>query len=80
MDIALDLDKMIAGEPDMDALRSLFSELEFTTLLKELVPVMEVRETEYRELTIGERADGAGQGKRPAGDSFRIHSRSQAED
>ena len=26
----------------MDALRSLFSELEFTTLLKELVPVMEV--------------------------------------
>jgi len=51
VDIALDLDKMIAGDPDMDALRSLFSELEFTTLLKELVPVMEVRETEYRELT-----------------------------
>ncbi|MGC2742207.1 MAG: DNA polymerase I [Candidatus Angelobacter sp.] len=50
VDIALDLDKMIAGEPDMDALRSLFSQLEFTTLLKELVPVMEVRETEYREL------------------------------
>ncbi len=50
VDIALDLDKMIAGEPEMDALRSLFSELEFTTLLKELVPVMEVRETEYREL------------------------------
>jgi DNA polymerase-1 len=50
VDIALDLDKMIAGEPDTDALRSLFSELEFTTLLKELVPVMEVRETEYREL------------------------------
>ncbi|MCU1334189.1 MAG: polymerase, partial [Candidatus Angelobacter sp.] len=50
VDIALDLDKMVAGEPDMDALRSLFSELEFTTLLKELVPVMEVRETDYREL------------------------------
>jgi DNA polymerase-1 len=50
VDIALDVDKMIAGEPEMDALRSLFSELEFTTLLKELVPVMEVRETEYREL------------------------------
>jgi DNA polymerase I len=50
VDIALDPEKMIAGEPDMDALRSLFSELEFTTLLKELVPVMEVRETEYREL------------------------------
>jgi DNA polymerase-1 len=50
VEIGLDLEKMIAGEPDMDALRSLFSELEFTTLLKELVPVMEVRETEYREL------------------------------
>jgi DNA polymerase-1 len=48
--IELDLDKMIAGEPDTDTLRALFSELEFTTLLKELVPVMEVRETEYREL------------------------------
>src|ERR1041385_5347751 len=51
VEIELDLDKMVAGEPDMDALRSLFSELEFTTLLKELVPVMEVRETDYRELT-----------------------------
>jgi DNA polymerase-1 len=50
VEIELDLEKMIAGEPDMDALRSLFSELEFTTLLKELVPVMEVRETDYREL------------------------------
>jgi DNA polymerase I len=51
VDIELDLDKMVAGEPDTDALRALFSELEFTTLLKELVPVMEVRETEYRDLT-----------------------------
>ncbi|HEV7521357.1 MAG TPA: DNA polymerase I, partial [Candidatus Angelobacter sp.] len=50
VEIELDLEKMMAGEPEMDALRSLFSELEFTTLLKELVPVMEVRETEYREL------------------------------
>ena len=64
VDIDLDLDKMIAGEPDMDALRSLFTELEFTTLLKELVPVMEVRETEYRELKSAEGAEGAGQGKR----------------
>ena len=50
VNIELDLEKMVAGEPDADALRALFSELEFTTLLKELVPVMEVRETEYREL------------------------------
>jgi DNA polymerase I len=51
VEIELDLEKMIAGEPDTDALRSLFSELEFTTLLKELAPVMEVRETDYRDLT-----------------------------
>jgi len=49
--IDLDLEKMVAGEPDTEALRSLFSELEFTTLLKELAPVVEVRETDYRELT-----------------------------
>jgi len=48
--IELDLEKMIAGEPDADALRSLFAELEFTTLLKELLPSAEVRETDYREL------------------------------
>ena len=42
MDIELDLDTMVAGEPDIEALRALFTELEFTTLLKELVPVMEV--------------------------------------
>ncbi|HET9839113.1 MAG TPA: DNA polymerase I [Candidatus Angelobacter sp.] len=46
----LELEKMVAGEPDIEALRSLFSELEFTTLLKELAPVVEVRETDYREL------------------------------
>ncbi|HYL92269.1 MAG TPA: DNA polymerase I, partial [Alphaproteobacteria bacterium] len=50
VDIALDLDKMIAGQPDADALRTLFAELEFTTLLKELVPALELRETDYREL------------------------------
>jgi DNA polymerase-1 len=50
VEIELDLDKMVAGEPDMLALRSLFSELEFTTLLKELVPALELKDTEYREL------------------------------
>jgi DNA polymerase-1 len=48
--IDLQLDKMVAGEPDADALRKLFSELEFTTLLKELAPAVEVKETDYREL------------------------------
>jgi DNA polymerase-1 len=49
--IDLDLEKMVAGEPDTEALRALFSELEFTTLLKELAPVVEVHETDYRDLT-----------------------------
>src|SRR5262245_21622666 len=47
--IELDLNKMIAGEPDTEALRGLFTELEFTTLLKELVPTLELRDTDYRE-------------------------------
>ena len=47
--IDLDLNKMIAGEPDTESLRSLFTELEFTTLLKELVPTLELRDTDYRE-------------------------------
>ena len=33
----------------MDALRALFTELEFTSLLKELLPVVEVSETHYTE-------------------------------
>ena len=70
VDIALDLDKMIAGEPEMDALRSLFSELEFTTLLKELVPVMEVRETEYRELTSAKDLKALAKSKAPLAIAF----------
>ncbi len=50
VDIDLHLEKMIAGEPDTDALRKLFTELEFTSLLKELAPSLEVKETDYREL------------------------------
>jgi DNA polymerase I len=50
VEIDLQLDQMVAGEPDREALRKLFTELEFTTLLKELAPSIEVKETEYREL------------------------------
>ncbi len=50
VEIAFELEKMVAGEPDIESLRTLFNELEFTTLLKELVPEMELRETDYREL------------------------------
>jgi DNA polymerase I len=47
--IALDVNSMKAGEPDVEALRALFTELEFTSLLKELLPVVEVSEAHYTE-------------------------------
>jgi len=49
--IDLDVDAMKAGEPDLDALRALFTELEFTSLLKDLLPVVEVSEAHYTEAT-----------------------------
>jgi DNA polymerase I len=49
--IDLDVDAMIAGEPEVDALRQLFTELEFTSLLKELLPSMEVGEVQYTQAT-----------------------------
>ncbi len=47
--VELDVDSMRVGEPDEDALRALFTELEFTSLLKELLQVAEVNETHYAE-------------------------------
>jgi DNA polymerase-1 len=47
--VDLKLDSMRAGAPDIDALRDLFTELEFTSLLKELLPVVEVTEAHYTE-------------------------------
>jgi DNA polymerase-1 len=51
-DVAVELDvaEMKAGEPDVESLRALFAELEFTSLLKELLPVVEVKEGDYREI------------------------------
>ncbi len=63
--IDLDLEKMVAGEPDADALRALFSELEFTTLLKEIAPSMEVRETDYRGLKSSEELKALTKSKAP---------------
>ena len=80
VDIELDLDKMIAGEPDGDALRALFSELEFTTLLKELVPVMEVRETEYRELTSMKDLKALAKSKKPLAIAFEFTAAVKAEE
>jgi DNA polymerase-1 len=47
--VELDLNAMKAGEPDIATLRELFFELEFTSLLKELLPVVEVTEAQYAE-------------------------------
>jgi len=49
VDIELEVEKMHPGEPDIESLRSLFTELEFTSLLKELLPVVEAPAGNYRE-------------------------------
>lgn len=47
--VELDVEAMRTGDSDTDALRSLFTELEFSTLLKELAPATEVKEVHYSE-------------------------------
>src|SRR5437899_1482083 len=47
--IQLDVQAMHAGEPNVDALRQLFTELEFTSLLKDLLPAVQVGEGQYSE-------------------------------
>jgi DNA polymerase I len=47
--VDLDVNAMQAGEPDIETLRALFTELEFTSLLKELLPLVEVSEAHYSE-------------------------------
>jgi DNA polymerase-1 len=49
--IELDVEAMRMGEPDIEALRALFTEMEFTSLLKELLPVVEITESNYTEGT-----------------------------
>jgi len=49
VDIELDVEKMHPGDPDVEALRALFTELEFTSLLKELLPVVEAPAGNYRK-------------------------------
>ncbi len=48
--VELDVSAMKTGEPDVETLRALFSELEFTSLLKELLPVVEAKEGHYRQI------------------------------
>src|SRR5262249_1111039 len=70
VEMELDLDKMVAGEPDTELLRTLFSELEFTTLLKELAPEIEVKETDYRELKTVAQVEELRQAKTPLAIAF----------
>ncbi len=51
--IDLDIDAMKAGEPEVESLRTLFTELEFTSLLKSVLPVVQVSETRYAEAKSG---------------------------
>ncbi|HYH00670.1 MAG TPA: DNA polymerase I [Terriglobales bacterium] len=47
--VELDLDSMVARAPDANAARELFTELEFTSLVKDFLPSLEVEQTEYAE-------------------------------
>ncbi len=47
--VEFNVEAMRAGEPDLDLLRQLFTELEFTSLLKEILPQVQVTETHYTE-------------------------------
>jgi DNA polymerase I len=47
--VELNIETMRAGQPDLDLLRQLFTELEFTSLLKELLPDVQVTEAHYGE-------------------------------
>jgi DNA polymerase-1 len=80
VEIALELEKMVAGEPDGEALRLLFNELEFTTLLKELAPVVEVRETDYRELRSAAEVKELGKAKAPLAIAFEFTTAAKPEE
>jgi DNA polymerase-1 len=56
--VDLNVEAMRAGQPDLDLLRQLFTELEFTSLLKELLPDVQVTETHYREARSVEDVEG----------------------
>jgi DNA polymerase-1 len=47
--VEFDPQSMIAREPDANAARELFTELEFTSLVKEFLPSMDVQRTAYGE-------------------------------
>lgn len=52
--VELNVEAMKAGEPDLGLLRQLFTELEFTSLLRELQPEAQIAETQYDEAASAE--------------------------
>jgi DNA polymerase-1 len=61
--VTLDLEPMRAVEPDAEACRQLFTELEFTSLLKDFLPTgVELGETDYRETDSAQEIDGVVKG------------------
>ena len=48
--VPFDLELMKMGPPDTEALRELYSELGFTSLLRELAPLTDDRKTDYQQL------------------------------
>ncbi|HYM76612.1 MAG TPA: 5'-3' exonuclease H3TH domain-containing protein, partial [Candidatus Dormibacteraeota bacterium] len=69
--VELDLEAMRAGEPEIDALRELFAELEFTSLLKELLAVVKVTEAHYTEASSRSELEAVLRGI-PAGGSLAV--------
>jgi DNA polymerase-1 len=70
--VELNVEAMRMGDPDVGALRALFAELEFTSLLKELLPVVEMKEGDYREIASVKELDTylADLGSRPLAIAF----------
>jgi DNA polymerase-1 len=76
--VKLDVEAMRVGAPDVEVLRALFTELEFTSLLKELLPVVEVSEAHYAEAKSAEEVRRALQSL-PAGGALAIAVAASAE-
>src|ERR1700741_983046 len=50
--VSLDLPVLKMGEPDSAALRELYAELGFTSLLRELAPLADAQQTDYAQLEV----------------------------
>jgi DNA polymerase I len=50
--VSLDLPRLKIGEPDSAALRELYAELGFTSLLRELAPLADTQKTDYAQLEL----------------------------